>query len=252
MDINKMYDDIAEWYDLLFQTTSKYDYIFVDYLDLDIFKKHSVRTVLDCACGTGNQSIGLIRLGYDVTSSDLNYKMLQKAKAKAKRYYNVKLNTIHAGWSELINTFGSGIFDAVLCAGNSFYHSSSNQVKLNYLRQMCTVLKKNGICFIDYERWDDNFCEIGRDYFRFYHHSIYDGKNYLFWSTYKHKGRLQDLTIYIMYEDKGATNIIKQRVPGYAFTFEEISKLAMKAGFSTIQSVQRPGIWDLNAILCIK
>jgi len=252
MIINKMYDDIADWYDFLFQTTSKYDYEFVDYLDLDIFKKYSVIKVLDCACGTGNQSIGLMRLGYNVTSSDLNYKMLQKANLKADKYYNIKLNTIQAGWDNLSKVFGHQKFDAVLCSGNSIYHYASNKTKINFLSEMCAVLKKGGICFIDYERWDENFRELGRDYFKFYHHSIDKENNLLFWSTYKHRGRKQDLTIYIMYEHNGVTTIKNKKVPGYAFTTKEISNLAMKAGFSKIESVPRPGIWDLDAILCIK
>lgn len=251
MDIKKMYDDIADWYDILFETTTKYDYEFVDYLDLKIFHKYSVSSVLDCACGTGNQSIGLIRLGYNVTCSDFNIKMLQKAKKKAKRY-NIKLNTFEANWDNLSNIFDNMRFDAVLCAGNSIYHYDSPKIKLNFLREMCAVLKQGGICFIDYERWDENYQELNRPPFKFYHNSR-DGKsNLIFSSTYNHKGRKQNLTIYITVEHDGVTKLEEKKVPGYAFTTKEISELAIKAGFSKVERVRRPGIWKLNAILCIK
>src|SRR5690606_28259431 len=36
--------------------------------------------LLDCSCGIGTQTIGLARLGYNVTASDLSRKVVRRAK----------------------------------------------------------------------------------------------------------------------------------------------------------------------------
>lgn len=45
-----------------------------------IFLKHNVRTILDCACGTGQHLYMLSQLGYRVWGSDHSFSMLDVAK----------------------------------------------------------------------------------------------------------------------------------------------------------------------------
>ncbi len=251
MDNMQLYDDIADWYDILFPIPEGYDREFVEYFHLEVLQKNHAHSILDCACGTGNQSIGLAKLGYSVVSSDLNLEMLRKAQAKA-RYHKTELNSVNLGWDELSKVFGRERFDAVLCAGNSLYHYSSNLEKLKYLTEMCAVLRKDGVCFVDYERWDDDFREIGRQRFRLYGSIEDKGRNIVRFSVYEHEGRKQILTLYFIIEKDKRVEIKTSVVLGYAFTADELFTLAKEAGFSKVQSVRRPGIWNLNAMLAIK
>ena len=247
----KLYDDLADWYDILVPITEGYDREFVEYLHNEIFERHGVSSILDCACGTGAQSIGLTKLGYDIVSSDLNLKLLQKANANAERY-GTNLKLVNVGWDKLSDVFGQRTFDAVLCAGNCLYHYASDTEKLRYLTEMCAVLRKGGVCFVDFERWDKNFQEIGRERFVLYHHIENNSRNIICSSVYEHEGRKQILTLYFMIEENKHVQIKTIEAQGYAFTMRELFNLAKQAGFSETQAVRRPGIWKLNAMLAIK
>jgi SAM-dependent methyltransferase len=50
------------------------------------FVGETSKTVLDAACGIGTQSIGLAKIGYKVTASDLSSAAIQQARREAERY----------------------------------------------------------------------------------------------------------------------------------------------------------------------
>ena len=82
----KFYDNIASHYDKLFldwQATTDEQAIILDRL----FKDNGFDTsakILDCACGIGTQAIGLAKLGYNITASDISEGEINEAKARAK------------------------------------------------------------------------------------------------------------------------------------------------------------------------
>lgn len=71
------YRNIAEYYDYMHKENPKRKKFFNK-----IFKENNVKTVLDCACGTGNDLIMFYSLGYEVTGSDLSDSMLSIAEQK--------------------------------------------------------------------------------------------------------------------------------------------------------------------------
>jgi SAM-dependent methyltransferase len=244
------YDDFSYLYDILVPIQEGYDTEFVKYLHYDIFQKYHVQSVLDCACGTGHQSIGLAKWGYDVTSSDFSAEMVNILNAKSDAY-NVNLNITHVDWGHLSEKFGIEKFDALLCAGNCLYHYSDSE-KSKYLAEMCKVLKPEGIAFIDYEWWDEEFREIGRDRFKLYDHIEHEGRNIISAGIYEHEGRKQILTVYFFIEHNKTIEVKNYVFTGYAFSTKELFELARKSGFSSMMNVKRPGIWNLNAMLAIK
>lgn len=137
--------------------TNKYIHI-ID----EIFKKNNVNSVLDLSCGTGVDSIALIKLGYDVTSIDLSKDMIKKTKEIKEFYKDVsgfkdweirKLN-----WLDLNeNTFDKK-FDAAICLGNSFSHlldkTKSQENHKKALKNFKNSLKKKGILIIDHRNFD--------------------------------------------------------------------------------------------------
>lgn len=68
------YKDLAEDYDKMKFKGPDQDEFFRNH-----FKKHHVKNVLDCACGTGHKPILFSSLGCEVQGSDLSDSMLEQA-----------------------------------------------------------------------------------------------------------------------------------------------------------------------------
>jgi SAM-dependent methyltransferase len=258
-ELMSVYDEFVGWYDILCHSEAGYDEGLVTFLDRQVFKKYGVRSILDCACGTGLQSIGLLKLGYEVMSSDLNQKMLDRAQVSAA-HLGVRLNAYQVAWDRLSTSFAPGQFDAVICCGNSFYHLQNDEEKFACLSQMAAIVKKGGLCFIDYERWDEQFHEIDekgetRPRGKYYWDRMIDGKRTHCFGLYDHEGRKQDFTVYLGIEpgENDKISVIKKfTFTGYAFRTEELMDLALKAGFSQVRTSTAPGMWNLKAIIAFK
>ena len=85
--------------------------IFLD----ELFRMNSIKTVVDFACGTGAQAVGLARSGYKVTAADLSAEMLKIARKKATGL-PVKFVTADMRVAEL------GCHDAAICIFNAIGH----------------------------------------------------------------------------------------------------------------------------------
>ncbi len=85
--IQKFYDDMASQYDKLFidwKKTTEEQAVFLD----GIFREKGfdkTASLLDCACGTGTQAIGLACMGYIVTASDISESELSEARERANK-----------------------------------------------------------------------------------------------------------------------------------------------------------------------
>ena len=86
-NIKNFYDDLAEYYHLIFEDFEKtlnYQGSVLDKLiKLENFDKSS--SILDCASGIGTQSLSLSLLGYNVTGSDLSANAVERANIEAKK-----------------------------------------------------------------------------------------------------------------------------------------------------------------------
>jgi ubiquinone/menaquinone biosynthesis C-methylase UbiE len=69
------YKDFAERYDLMKLKKPDRDEFF-----RNLFAKHNVKTVLDCACGTGHELILFHSFDCDVQGSDRSESMLKQAR----------------------------------------------------------------------------------------------------------------------------------------------------------------------------
>lgn len=109
------YSRYAEYYDffeLAGFSESKDMNCFLD----DLFTINGVKTVVDFACGTGAQTIGLAKAGFSLTASDLNPEMVKIAQKKSKRLKNI---TFCCG--DMCNE-KYGKFDAAICIFNAVGH----------------------------------------------------------------------------------------------------------------------------------
>ncbi|MBU1109793.1 MAG: class I SAM-dependent methyltransferase [Candidatus Riflebacteria bacterium] len=92
--------------------------IFLD----EFFELNGVKTVLDFACGTGAQAVGLARSGYQVTAADLSAEMLKLARDKAT---DLPVTFVKAD----MRTAKLGSHDAAICIFNAIGHLTREECR---------------------------------------------------------------------------------------------------------------------------
>lgn len=76
---NDEYIDFADRYDLFYREFGKHDTKVKNFYE-KLFNEKQVKSVLDCACGTGHDLILFKSLGCKVVGSDISESMLARAK----------------------------------------------------------------------------------------------------------------------------------------------------------------------------
>ncbi|MEJ2736186.1 MAG: class I SAM-dependent methyltransferase [Anaerolineae bacterium] len=109
----------------------------------ELFARHQVQTVLDCACGTGRHLHVFHLLGYQVTGSDLSPSMLEQARVNLARL-DLEIPLSQADYRELPQHYDQ-TFDAVVCLSSSILHMPDDQQARQALRSMRGVLRPRGI-----------------------------------------------------------------------------------------------------------
>jgi glycine/sarcosine N-methyltransferase len=139
----EFYDRFASKYDVMI-SDKRYDE------DLpffnSVFKKHSVKSILDCSCGTGKHVIKFSQLGFEVTGSDVSIKMINKAKRNAE-LLGTDVDFVQADFKRLTDVFDKK-FDCVVCLGNSLNHELEEKRILSALRSMYNVSRKKSVVII--------------------------------------------------------------------------------------------------------
>ena len=129
----KIYDNV--W--------GKHDYdTDVEFLNA-LFRKHSCRSVIDVGCGTGNHSIRLSRLGYEVTGVDVSPSMLKIARYKDKK---AKIRFIQGDMRRLDKAISKGHrFDVAICLGQAFSSLIEDRDVRAFLSGTHRTLKTHGL-----------------------------------------------------------------------------------------------------------
>jgi glycine/sarcosine N-methyltransferase len=139
------YKNIAEYYDYMLKKNPQREAFFAR-----VFQDNGVKTVLDCACGTGNDLVMFNSLGVKVTGSDLSDSMLEIARRKIKEN-NLTITLVKADFHKLSEHFDQK-FDAVVCLSNAV-----NEIDIDIdkaLRSFKSVLAKKGIIVFDQGQTD--------------------------------------------------------------------------------------------------
>jgi len=110
-----------------------------------LIEKYSIKTCLDCACGTGWHLFMLNKLGLKCAGSDLSDAMLEKARKNLKGLSiplkKENFRTLSKSWKEK--------FDMIICMTTSFPHNSNNKEAIATLKSMYDRLNNGGIVVID-------------------------------------------------------------------------------------------------------
>ena len=108
-----------------------------------LFKERGVRTVLDCACGTGQHLYMLSEMGFDVCGSDYSDSMLELAKKNLERRDRA-ISLYQCDYRCLEKQFNCE-FDAVVCLTTALPHMHTDEDLLLALRSMKNRLKQGGV-----------------------------------------------------------------------------------------------------------
>ncbi len=127
----------------------------------EIFKKNKVKNVLDFACGTGAQSIGLARNGFNITASDLDEAMLKIASKKARKE-KLKITFKQGN----MKSAKYGTFDAAICIFNAIGHLTRLDCS-KFFQNAYKSLNNSGIFVFDIL----NFTALKTDIFELYKHT---------------------------------------------------------------------------------
>lgn len=142
-----VYARLAARYDRMIRENPERDAFF-----RDLFARRSVRSLLDCACGTGRDLIAFHRMGLTVQGSDLSEAMLAQARSNlAKAGIEIPLQRID--FRELAAQFERR-FDAVVCLSNSINELLDDAEVLRALGAMRAVLRPGGLVVVDQGQTD--------------------------------------------------------------------------------------------------
>lgn len=137
------YGDFAARYDVMMHDV---DYpSWIRYLD-GILKEHGVKTVLDCACGTGQMTIGLAKLGYQTIGSDLSEEMLMQARNNA---FSKGMRQIPFVRQNLTDLSTHRAMDAVNCSCDGVNYLTTLAETVDFFASAYRCLKPNGILLFD-------------------------------------------------------------------------------------------------------
>ena len=108
-----------------------------------LFESNGVKSVLDCACGTGQHLLMFSELGLDVRGSDYSEAMLEVAKANLlKNGRQVPLCRCDFRYLEQKH---AGAFDAVVCLTTALPHLHSDEDLIKALSSMRNRLNDGGL-----------------------------------------------------------------------------------------------------------
>lgn len=138
----KMYAALAEFYDDLMYDVD-YDK-WVAYLDGFLRIGGEVERIGEVACGTGNLSVRMARLGYRITATDLSAEMLEVA-AEKMRKQGVRI----AFACQDMRKLNIPVQDAIVCACDGVNYLPNGQDCLAFFRRAYASLRPGGLLLFD-------------------------------------------------------------------------------------------------------
>lgn len=156
MNTTQTYDELAEHYHLIFENWDAAIERQAAALSA-ILQKHfglgRRARILDCACGIGTQSLGLAKLGFQVTGCDVSPAAIDRARKEAlQRHLQIEFSV--ANMLQLAAVEASH-FDVVICMDNSLPHLESSENLFQAAHQMRERLVSGGLLLAsirDYDR----------------------------------------------------------------------------------------------------
>jgi len=221
-------------------------------------KKKEVKTILDCAGGTGFPSIALKKLGWDIAYSDKSETMLKVFKEKLKEE-QLQIPYYISDWAELSKNIPKK-FDAILCRANSLIYIDSwgkNKIQnketkeriKKSLQEFYNLLNKNGLLYIDIinkNEYDQSKYPIIEDFGK----KVIDGKKVnLIWEfihDYDNKRRIWKSILDVDGEK------YESEYYSYLLRHGELVNLLREVGFKKIEETEIEGEDNYTVFIAYK
>jgi glycine/sarcosine N-methyltransferase len=110
-----------------------------------LVEEYGVKSVLDCACGTGWHLYMLREMGLEAFGSDVSEPMLDKGRANLS---GLGVDLRPSDYRALSEAWGDQHFDMVICMSTAFPHMRTDQDAVAALRSMYGQLNDGGILVI--------------------------------------------------------------------------------------------------------
>lgn len=192
------------------------------------------RRVLDVSCGIGTQSLGLARLGYEVTASDLSAGEIERAEREAA----ARGLAIRFSVADMRVAFAhhGGSFDVVLSCDNAVPHLLSDAEIGAAFEQFYRCTRPGGLCMVSVRDYAE--MELGGIQTRPYGVRTEAGTRYVLLQVWEFHGAIYDLTMYFV-EDGGSTECRTRafRTRYYAVSIERLVELLRGVGFEAVRRV---------------
>lgn len=216
-----MYNSISKFYDQL-QTEVNYQKYSV-YIEKIIKRYHKdAKMVIDIGCGTGNLTILLKNMGYDVSGLDISSEMLEKCYKKDK-----SILWIHQDVSEL-ELYGT--YDVFVSFLDTINHITDKRKLKSAFKLIYNYMNDGGLFIFDLNT-PYKFENVYKDNV-FY--MIDEHLTYIWENNYNRKSRICDMDI-TFFEKSGKSY---KRYDDYhcerAYDFSEIETICNETGFSVI------------------
>ena len=187
-----------------------------------------VSEVLDAACGIGTQCLGLAKLGYQVTGSDLSPHEIERARREAA----ARGLTIAFSTADMRSVFDqhAAQFDLVIACDNAVPHLLSDAEILSAFQQFYACLRPGGGCIISVRDYAAE--HMTGQSTKLYGTREENGITYLIFQKWDCHGELYDLSMYFVEDDGGSTcRTHAMRSKYYAVGTTRLIELMTEAGF---------------------
>ncbi|MBS3068140.1 class I SAM-dependent methyltransferase [Candidatus Micrarchaeota archaeon] len=188
------------------------------------FEKRWITRVFDACCGTGCDSIHLIKQGLQVTSNEVDSVFRKKARENAERN-GVRLKLTAHDWRDI--KLEDTSFDAVICLGNSLCYLFGHVDRIKALSEFRRLLRTRGILIIDernFQRIFDNKDTILADPRSYTVTHVYCGKEVIGYPTEIKNDRI--VMEYLDLRNGKTAHLVL-----YPFKQGELRQLLIDAGF---------------------
>jgi len=188
----------------------------------------NISSILDIGCATGELALALSKKGHQVVGIDLDEKMIELAREKAKRS---GLNTefFIKDMKKIGEDFSPESFDVALCFGNTLVHLENPEKIKEVFMGIHKVLKIGGILMVQIVNYDRILSGGIKEL------PLLENENFIFRREYLYHEadhRIRFLTHLTIKKNK---KVIKSSETLYPLTFQELKDALEHAGFFKFQ-----------------
>lgn len=171
-------------------------------------------------CGTGNISLIMSKLGYDVTGVDSSDEMLAVAKEKLARRNSNMMHLVH---HDMVTYSSAETFDRAICVYDSMNYLSTVEALGGFFKSVYRSLKPGGVFVFDASLESNSLNDASLFVQRGKHKGIYYHRK----SQYDPKAKIH--TTYVRV--KRGKRVVEEVHREYVYPIELIRKLFSDAGF---------------------